>query len=113
MTPLAIGVVGAGEITRRSHLPVLVNLPDVRIAWIYDHLPERAQALAGAYGLPAIHSLAPHELPACDVALLAIPVGARCDYLQHFSRRGTAVLCEKPFAMSAAEHRRTRSWPLS
>jgi predicted dehydrogenase len=106
VTALAIGIVGAGEITRRSHLPVLVNMPDVRIAWIYDHRPERASALASAHGIPAIHALAPHELPACDVALLAIPVEVRGDYLQHFANCRTAVFCEKPFAMSAAEHQR-------
>lgn len=106
MTSFSIGIVGAGEITRRAHLPVLVNTPDVKISWIYDHRPERAQVLARAYGLTAIRSLMPEELPACDVALLAIPVDVRADYLRHFSRRGTAVLCEKPFAMTAAEHSR-------
>jgi predicted dehydrogenase len=101
---LSIGLVGAGAISRKSHMPVLTNTPNVRIAWIYDRRPETATALAAAYGVTAIHSIAAERLPPCDVALLAIPVDARHQYLKAFSERGTAVLCEKPFAMTAAEH---------
>jgi predicted dehydrogenase len=102
--PLSIGIVGAGEISRKAHLPVLVNVPDVRIAWIYDRRPASARALAEAYGLRAIDSSSLDSLADCDVALLAIPVEARGEYLAHFSSRGKAALCEKPFARSPAEH---------
>ena len=104
--PLTIGVVGAGEIARRAHLPVLMNMPDVEMGWIYDHRPERAEALGRAYGIRAVHSAAADGLPACDVALLAIPVDVRGEYLQQFSSSGTAVLCEKPFAINSEEHAR-------
>jgi predicted dehydrogenase len=103
---LTVGIVGAGEISRKSHLPVLVNTPDVEIAWIYDQHRAPAEGLGQAYGLRALHSLSPEQLPACDVVLLAIPVEARRDYLNHLSSAGGAALCEKPFATSAAEHRR-------
>jgi predicted dehydrogenase len=103
---LSIGIVGAGEITRKSHLPVLVNTPNVEIAWIYDRRPALAQALAQAYGLKALHSMPPAELPACDVVLLAIPVDVRGEYLSHLSSSGGAAFCEKPFALRAAEHAR-------
>jgi predicted dehydrogenase len=103
---LSIGIVGAGEISRKSHLPVLVNMPDVEVAWIYDRRPASAQTLARAYGLRALHSQSPEHLPACDVVLLAIPVDARGEYLSHLCSSGGAAFCEKPFAMSSAEHRR-------
>jgi predicted dehydrogenase len=102
--PLSIGIVGAGEVVRRSHLPVLANLPDARVIWICDSRHERAKAIGKAYGIPAVRSLPLSELPKCDVALLAIPVDARRDYLWHFAQTGTAVLCEKPFAMTAQAH---------
>jgi predicted dehydrogenase len=105
-TVLSIGVVGAGEITRKSHLPVLVNMPDVKIDWLYDQRATSARALAGAYGLPAVHAPSPSELPACDVVLLAIPVDARLAYLDLIRARGGAAFCEKPFALSAADHTR-------
>jgi predicted dehydrogenase len=104
MQPLSIGIVGAGAITRKSHLPVLMNTPNITVAWIHDARSDAAKALADAYGLRSVSSTAPQQLPACDVALLAIPVDARGEYLRHFAARGTAVFCEKPFAMSAAEH---------
>jgi predicted dehydrogenase len=104
MQPLSIGIVGAGAITRKSHLPVLMNTPDVTVAWIHDVRSESATAVADAYGVQSVSSRAPHQLPACDVALLAIPVEARSEYLRHFAALGTAVFCEKPFAMYAAEH---------
>jgi predicted dehydrogenase len=104
--PLTIGIVGAGEITRKAHLPVLLNIPGVRVAWLLDQRPERAAALAAAHGLPHVHPHDTTQLPACDVALLAIPVDGREQYLEAFAGRGTAVFCEKPFALSAAEHQR-------
>lgn len=103
---LSVGVVGAGEISRKAHLPVLVNIPDVNIAWIYDRNPASAHALAGAYGLRALHAPTLEGLPECDVVLLAIPVDARGEYLEQLSVIGGAALCEKPFATSAADHRR-------
>lgn len=43
-------------------------------------------------------------LPDCDVVLLAIPVGVRGKYMREFSRRGTAVFSEKPFALNLESH---------
>ena len=103
---LSIGIVGAGEISRKSHLPVLVNTPDVKVAWVYDRRPASAEALARAYGLRALHSLSPDQLPPCDAVLLAIPVDSRGEYLDHLCASGGAALCEKPFAMSSVEHGR-------
>jgi len=105
MRPLSVGVIGAGDIARKVHLPVLLNMPDVAVEWLYDSSEERTRAAAKANGLHAVAPCAPAQLPACDVALLAIPVGARGVYYDVFAARGTAVLAEKPFAVTSAEHR--------
>jgi predicted dehydrogenase len=104
MDDLLIGIVGAGEVTRRAHLPVLLNMPGVRVAWLHDHRAERADSLARSYGVTPIHATRNDEMPPCDVALLAIPVEVRGDYLNYFRQNSTAILCEKPFALTAAEH---------
>ena len=104
MNRLSIGIVGAGEITRKLHLPVLLNVPDVEIAWLCDRQPSRAATVGKAYGVNALAAARPESLPECDVALLAIPIEARIDYLRVFAQRETAVLCEKPFAASRAQH---------
>ena len=106
MDIVSVGIVGAGEISRKFHLPVLVNMADVEIAWIYDRRREPLQALADAYGVPALHSLPAEKLPDCDVILLAIPVDARAKYLEYASAQGVAALCEKPFALTCADHER-------
>lgn len=104
MSSVSIGIVGAGEITRKLHLPVLLSMPDVRIAWLCDSRPPQAQKLGEAYGIRSIIPASIEALPACDVALLAIPVEARRNYLEVFRERGVAVLCEKPFAASRSDH---------
>ncbi|MEJ0087422.1 MAG: Gfo/Idh/MocA family oxidoreductase [Pseudomonadota bacterium] len=106
----SIGIVGAGDIVRKLHLPVLQCLDDVRIAWLYDAAPLRARAVGDAYGVRVTEAEGPRELPACDVVLLAVPAPARGAYLQEFARRETAVFCEKPFALSLEEHRNYLEW---
>ncbi len=105
----SIGVVGAGEIARKMHLPVLKSVPGIRVAWLSDHDSRRADALGTAYGVPAVGARSPGDLPPCEVALLAVPVEARLPYLREFAARGTAVLCEKPFALSEDSHREVAS----
>jgi predicted dehydrogenase len=102
---LEIGVIGAGDIARKVHVPVLRSLPEVHLAWIYDASEARARSVARANGLRAVAPCMPHELPGCDVALIAIPVGVRDAYYEVFAERGTAVLSEKPIAVSLAAHR--------
>lgn len=104
MQDLLVGIVGAGEVTRRAHLPVLMNMPGTKIAWLYDHRPERAESLARAFGVKHLRATRNDEMPPCDVVLLAIPVEVRGEYLGYFRRTATSILCEKPFAMSAAAH---------
>lgn len=107
MTERTVGIVGAGQIVRDIHLPVLLGLPGVRVAWIADAAPERARALGRDYGIHAVAGAAsPGQLPPADVALLGIPAHAREGYLRAFAERGTAVLAEKPFAIGAHDHER-------
>jgi predicted dehydrogenase len=63
-----------------------------------------------AYQVPVVAAAGPAELPDCDIVLLAVPAPVRAAYLQEFSRRGMAVFCEKPFALSAQEHRSYLQW---
>lgn len=105
MKQVCIGVVGAGDIARKVHLPVLRGMSGVQVDWIYDRSERRAGELATAYGVRALPACAPNELPACDVILLAVPVEARAPYLDAFAGGKTGLLCEKPFAMSLTEHR--------
>ena len=102
----SVGIVGAGAISRQSHLPVLTTMPQVRVAWITDSDPVRARSLARAYRIPAAKlPSSPSDLFGCEVALLAIPVGMRASYLDAFAQLGIGVLVEKPFARTLQAHR--------
>lgn len=88
------------------HLPVLLAMPNVRVAWIADSSAERADALGKANGVKAMKVRSPDELPDSDVVLLAVPVGVRTAYFNSLAARGIAVFTEKPFASNHVEHRR-------
>jgi predicted dehydrogenase len=104
---LSIGIVGAGSIVSRVHLPVLATCEGIRLAYVADKRPEAARRVGAAYRIPAIAATGDEDaLPPTDVVLLAIPVTARAPYYELFARRGACVLAEKPLAVTAAEAER-------
>jgi len=102
----SVGVVGAGTIARKLHIPILLNLPAVKLEWVCDRDERLACEVGAAYGVLGVAARDPADLPPTDIVLLAIPTEARRTYLDEFARRRTAVLCEKPFATDSEEHQR-------
>lgn len=104
---VSVGIVGAGEIVSRIHLPVLSACEGIRIEYVADKNPEAAQSVAGSYKLaPVTAADNLDELPQTDVVLLAVPVAARLPYYELFAKRGTSVLAEKPLAGCSADAER-------
>lgn len=103
--PMQVGIIGAGDITRLVHLPVLKSYGNVRVAWVADVDPQRVRALGRAFAIDRQIVLNREIcLPPCDIVLLATPVHARRPYLEYLATRGSMVLTEKPFAVSEQEH---------
>ena len=100
-----IGIVGAGVVTSGSHLPVLVNMPDVSVEWICDRTLAAASAVARSYGIPRTYSEI-SQCPDVDVVLVATPVGSRNAIVPEVLARGWHAFCEKPFALTLADHER-------
>jgi predicted dehydrogenase len=104
VTPaMRVGIVGAGAVVERVHLPVLRSLEGVEIAWLCDLDLARARAMASLFGVRHVFP----DLKSggdADVVLVAIPVGARRDALAEILSRGMHAFCEKPFAPSLADH---------
>ncbi len=100
---IRVGIVGAGVVTSGSHLPVLVNMPDVSVEWICDRSLNAATAVAKAYGIARAFGEV-RECPDVDVALIATPAGSRSSVLPEVTGRGWHALCEKPFALTLADH---------
>jgi predicted dehydrogenase len=104
---LSVGIVGAGEIVSRVHLPVLGACEGIRIAYVADKNPRTARSVAGSYNIAPVTEIDNLEtLPQTDVVLLAIPVTARLPYYELFAKRGTCVLAEKPLASCAIDAER-------
>ena len=104
---LSIGIVGAGEIVRTIHLPVLSSCEGVRLAYIADKNSRAADFLAKTFRTSAVTvSEDADELPPADVVLLAVPAAARTRYYELFANRGAAVLAEKPLATSLRDAQR-------
>jgi len=92
---LTVGVIGAGEITTKIHLPAMTAMNGVRIAYIADVNLNAARQAGASYGIDSLGLDGdPSSLPSTDVALLAIPVGARAPFYELFAGRGTAVFAE-------------------
>ncbi|MCX5796856.1 MAG: Gfo/Idh/MocA family oxidoreductase [Elusimicrobia bacterium] len=104
---LSIGIIGAGEVAAKLHLPVLTATPGIEVAFVADTRAESAKAVGEVYGIDWIAVSGDVScLPQTDVALLAVPVGIRAPYYDLFAQRGTAVLAEKPLTVSYDEARR-------
>lgn len=96
---LSVGIVGAGEIVSRVHLPVLTACEGIRIIYVADKRAQAAQCVAQNYKVASFgvdDNL--EKLPQTDVVLLAVPVTARGPYYDLFAKRGTCVLAEKPLS---------------
>ena len=104
---LSVGVMGAGEIVSRIHLPVLSACEGISLAYVADRNPETARFVAKTFGTrPVSVPDELEELPRTDVVLLAVPVNARMPYYELFARRGSCVLAEKPLAASVRDAER-------
>lgn len=107
---LIIGALGAGQIVREQHFPVLAALPGVSLAWVADLDKESAANLARIYDCAAIEpeKLTDDRLTEIDVLLIAVPYGVRNPY---YNRLGSgfselSLFIEKPLARTVAEHAR-------
>ena len=108
---MKVGCIGAGDIVRATHLPVLKAIDEVEIAWITDVNAVRAKEMAKVYDVPfrpLPANLA--ELPDADVYLLACPFGVRDPYYSVLRDRSASIYVEKPFARTSQRHAELCSW---
>lgn len=98
-----IGIIGAGSIAAKSHLPLFLAL-GLEVAWVLDSVRSRSQAVARAFRVPlglGVEDL--EQAPPVDMVLLACPYGSRAPYYQYLRSRSEAIYVEKPVARSVAE----------
>lgn len=104
--PFRLGIIGAGLITRNSHLPTALSIPGVEVVALVDPVIERAQSLVTDYGLRARALAQPADLVgSCDGVIVATPNHTHCDVAVPLLKAGISTLIEKPIATSAEQAR--------
>jgi predicted dehydrogenase len=108
VSPRPIVILGAGGIVRDAHLPAYAKA-GFEVASLYTWAPHRARAeeLAQAYGIAAVHTdlaeaaAAAPEGAVFDIALMSDQFAAALEAIPD----GSGVLIQKPFGQNLAEAR--------
>jgi len=98
---LAVGVIGCGRMGR-LHARVCSQMPQVRLAGVYDLDDEAARQTAQQYGTRAADSLE-QLLAQVRAAVIAVPTQMHLAVAQQCLQRGIACLIEKPLAATAID----------
>jgi predicted dehydrogenase len=98
------GIIGTGGIAR-AFAKGLARLPEAKLAAVGSRTREAADGFAKDFRVPRAH--ASYEAlaadPDVDIVYVATPHILHKENCLQALRRGKAVLCEKPFAINAAE----------
>ena len=102
---LRVGLVGVGAAAQISHIPALLKSEGVELVALCDRDPEKAARVAQKFSVPRAVSriddlLADDSLDAVDICT---PNFLHAPMAMAALEAGKHVLCERPFARSAAE----------
>lgn len=102
---MRVGVVGVGEISVESHLPILRSLGSVELVAVCDRQLTLAKDVAARFGIRRVYGdlgemLSKEKL---DVADICTPPRTHAPLSIQAMEAGCNVLCEKPMAMSVQE----------
>lgn len=101
---VTVACLGAGWVTCQRHLPALKTDSRVRVAGVVDVHSDRAERAARASGLPHWGtSLDDPWLNEVDALTVGTPPPEHARIVRTAVERGWHCLCEKPFALPAAE----------
>lgn len=100
---LRIGIVGAGEVIRRYHIPAINGVPEVVHTMVVDVDAERARRAAERYCFPKSASSLDELADNVDIAIVAVPNWQHAPVACELLARGIHVLCEKPMARNVEE----------
>lgn len=105
MRRLRVGLLGAAKIAPRALVAPARTRDDVELVCVAARDPARAAAFAQAHGFadvaPDYEALLQRD--DVDLVYVALPAAAHALWSIRALEAGKAVLCEKPFAMNAAE----------
>ena len=106
--PLRVGLIGCGGIVQKSHLPGLLEIPDlVTVSTIADPIPENRNRVGTAADIPLAQRYEDHrhmlDRAELDAAIIATPHHLHAEHVLHAAHAGVAIISEKPMATSLEE----------
>jgi predicted dehydrogenase len=101
MTAIRWGLIGAGWIATKAIAPAMHATPNAIVQAVASRDPKRSQSL----NPNTIHNSYEALIndPAVDAVYISLPNHLHCEWTVKALNAGKHVLCEKPFAMNAAE----------
>ncbi len=107
-TTIRVGFVGAGNNTRRRHIPGFKALPGVELVAVANRTKESGERVARELGVARVHADWREVVRAPDVDAVCIGTWPymHCEVTLAALEHGKHVLCEARMAMNAAEGRR-------
>ena len=105
--PITIGIIGAGGIVTRRHLPGLAKLKEVRVAAVCNRRRETAEAVAAQWDIPHVMDTpeAVIEREDIDAILIGTTPQLHRDLTLAALAAGKHVFCQARMARSLAEAR--------
>ncbi len=102
--PIKVAVIGCGNIANASHGPSYKKIPDVKLAYAVDIIPERAQAFKEKFGDEDTVCLTDYHDLLSDESVEAVSVCVHNDLHNPIAidclKAGKNVLSEKPAAIT-------------
>jgi predicted dehydrogenase len=106
--PLRVGLIGAGDNTRKRHIPGLRALPDVHLVALCNRRPESTAAVARTHSIPRTydHWQKVIDDPDLDAVVIGTWPYLHCPITLAALEAGKHVLTEARMALNAAEAHR-------
>ncbi len=105
MDTVRVVLIGAGNISRNSHLPAYRAVSGVTVVGVSDVNKELAEKMAQDFGIP--HAFSDHremlEALRPDAVSVCVPNRFHCPVTLDALKAGAHVLCEKPPALTPQE----------
>jgi len=99
------GVLGCANFARKRTIPAMLETPNVELVGVASRSAAKAEAFRAEFGLARAYGSYEEMLadPAIEAVYIPLPNGLHGEWTIRAAERGKHVLCEKPFASSAAE----------
>jgi predicted dehydrogenase len=103
--PITVGIIGAGGIAQKLHLPELASVPEFKVKWLCGRRESRLRALADRCGAERCTTRAEdlYEDDALDAIIVALPHPLHVDAGIRALEAGKHLMMQKPLCGDMAE----------